>query len=268
VNVVGLWKRGHFELATAETKIDAHSILLLAGSQEQLDRYDELFFIYHLSNAPVVTVGGGRVGRAAARALAERDADYRIVDQRPERILDKEKYVEGNAADIDTLERAGVRDCPAIVITPHDDDQNIYLTIYCRRLRPDVQIISRAVHERNVSTLHRAGADFVLSYAWMGATAIFNHLERADVLMVAEGLHVCETEVPSALAGKTLAEAAIPRETGCSVVALGKAGTLQINPAATEVMRAGERIILICTPDAEQRFMERYNARLSPARRA
>jgi voltage-gated potassium channel len=268
VNVIGLWKRGHFELATADTKIDAHSVLLLAGSAEQLGRYDELFCIYHVSAAPVVIVGGGRVGRATARALQERDVDYRIVEPRQDRIRNEDKYILGNAADLATLERAGVRDCPAIVITPHDDDQNIYLTIYCRRLRPDVQIISRAVLERNVSTLHRAGADFVLSYAWLGATAIFNHLKRADVLMVAEGLHVCETEVPRALAGKTLADAAIPRETGCSVVGLRSANHLIINPSANEIMHAGEHVILICTPEAEQRFLEKYRARLTPARRA
>ena len=49
-----------------------------------------------------------------------------------------------------------------------NDDTNIYLTIYCRKLHPDIQIISRANRERNVSTLHRAGADFVASYASMG----------------------------------------------------------------------------------------------------
>ncbi len=265
VNVIGIWRRGHFEVATAGTKIDASSILLLAGSKEQLDRYDELFCIYHVSAAPVIIIGGGRVGRATARALEERDVDYRIVELRPERIRDQEKYVEGNAADLATLERAGLRETPAIVITAHDDDQNVYLTIYCRRLRPDVQIISRAVRERNVSTLHRAGADFVLSYAWMGATAIFNYLKRADVLMVAEGLHVCETEVPPSLAGKTLADAAVPRETGCSVVALGKADGLQINPAATEVMQPGQRIVLICTPEAEQKFLTRFGGQLSRA---
>jgi Trk K+ transport system NAD-binding subunit len=267
VNVIGIWKRGAFELATAETRIDAHSILLLAGSQEQLSRYDELFYIYHLSSAPVVIIGGGRVGRATARALAGRDVDYRIVESRPDRIRDPEKYIEGNAADRDTLESAGIGESPAVVITPHDDDQNIYLTIYCRRLRPNVQIISRAVRERNVSTLYRAGADFVLSYAWIGATAIFNHLERADVLMIAEGLHVAETEVPSALVNKTLAQAAIPRETGCSVVALRTDGRLRINPSGNETMGAGGHIILICTPESEHRFLEKYRVHLKPARR-
>lgn len=265
VNVIGMWKRGQFEVATADAVIDMHSVLLLAGSTEQLRRYDELFCIYHVSAAPVIIVGGGRVGRATARALAEREMDYRIIESRPERIRDPEKYIHGNAADLATLERAGVQECPAVVITAHDDDQNVYLTLYCRRLRPDVQIISRAVRERNVFTLHRAGADFVLSYAWMGATAIFNYLKRADVLMVAEGLHVCETAVPPALAGRTLAEAAVPRETGCSVVALGSPGGMRINPGAQEVLEAGQRIVLICTPEAEQRFLDRYGGRIYPA---
>ena len=38
---------------------------------------------------------------------------------------------------------------PAVVITTHDDDVNVYLTLYCRRLRGDIQIISRATLERN-----------------------------------------------------------------------------------------------------------------------
>ncbi len=266
VNVVGVWRRGKFEVGTATTKIDAYSVLVLAGSQDQLDRYNELFCIYHVSTAPVIIIGGGRVGRAAAAMLEEREVDYRIIETRADRLRNAEKTILGDAADLATLEKAGLRECPAILITPHDDDQNIYLTIYCRRLRPDVQIISRAVLERNVSTLHRAGADFVLSYAWMGATAIFNCLKRTDVLMVAEGLQVCETEVPSHLVGRSLAEASIPQETGCSVVALSTGSRLKINPAAGEVMRAGEKIILICTPEAEQRFLQRYGVRLSPAK--
>jgi voltage-gated potassium channel len=263
VSVIGLWRRGQFEVATAESKIDAHSVLILAGSEQQLRGYNELSCTYSASSARVIIIGGGRVGRATVRALAEREIDCRIVEMRPDKIRDKEKYVEGNAADLATLERAGLKECHAFVITPHDDDQTIYLTLYCRRLRPDVKIISRAVHERNISTLHRAGADFVLSDGWMGATAIFNCLNRTDVLMVAEGLHVCETAVPPLLVGKTLMEAAVPRETGCSIVALRTHLGLRINPAADETMQSGNRIILICTPEAEHRFLERYGARPS-----
>jgi Trk K+ transport system NAD-binding subunit len=240
--------------------IDANSILVLSGSAEQLRKYDELFCIYHVSAGAVIIVGGGRVGRAIGRALKAREVDFRIVESNPARIRDQAIYVEGSAADYETLERAGIDHAPAIVITTHDDDMNVYLTIYCRRLRPDIQIISRSTRERNVSTLHRAGADFVLSYASMGATTIFNYLRRAGVVVIAEGLHLTETRVPRALAGRTLAQAAIPSQTGGNVVALRSNGELMINPEPSTILEHGAEIILIGTPEAEQRFMQLYGA--------
>jgi hypothetical protein len=98
-----------------------------------------------------------------------------------------EKYVVGNAAELEVLKRAGIMETPSVIVTTHDDDTNIYLTIYCRRLRPDVQIISRATRERNIATLQRAGADFIMSYASMGSNAMLN---LWIMLMVAEGLDV------------------------------------------------------------------------------
>ena len=259
VTVIGLWRRGQFEIATAETQIAADSVMVLAGSAEQLRAYDELFCIYHVSSAPVVIIGAGRVGRATAGALAEREVEYRIIETNAARIRG-DKYIHGSAADLATLEKAGIRETSAVVITTHDDDTNVYLTLYCRRLRPDVQIISRATLDRNVSTLHRAGADFVLSYASMGATMIFNVLRKTDILVIAEGLHVAETEVPQALVGKTLAEAAIPRDTQCNVIALRTNGELKMNPAPDVRLTADAELLLICTTDGEQRFVKRYGS--------
>ncbi|CAN5782203.1 potassium channel protein [soil metagenome] len=257
VTVVGMWKRGAFELATANTLIESNAVMVLAGSEEQLHAYDELFCIYHVSSEPVIIIGAGRVGRATARALAEREVDYRIIETNRDRIRD-EKYIHGSAADRSTLDKAGMGETPAVVITTHDDDTNVYLTLYCRRLRPDVQIISRTTLERNVSTLHRAGADFVLSYASMGATTMFNVLRRTDILVIAEGLHVAEIEVPGALVGKSLAEAAIPQETQCNVVALRSGTVLEMNPTPDTKLPASADLILICTSEGEQRFLKRY----------
>lgn len=259
VTVIGLWRRGQFEMATAETRIDGDSVMVLGGSAEQLRAYDELFCIYHVSSEPVIIIGAGRVGRATAHALEEREVDYRVIDTNRDR-LRNENYIHGSAADLATLEKAGIRETSAVVITTHDDDTNVYLTLYCRKLRPDVQIISRATLERNVSTLHRAGADFVLSYASMGATMIFNVLRKTDILVIAEGLHVAEMSVPQALVGKTLAEAAIPRDTQCNVIALRTNGQVQMNPAPDVRLGADGELLLICTTDGEQRFVKRYGS--------
>jgi Trk K+ transport system NAD-binding subunit len=258
VTVVGVWERGHFEPAQPETEIHDNTVLVLAGSKEHLFRYNELFSIYNVSGAPVVILGGGRVGRATALALAQRELDYRIVEVLRERIRDAKKYVLGSAADLAVLEKAGIRETSTVIITPHDDDVNVYLTIYCRQLRPDIQILSRATHERNVATLHRAGADIVLSYASMGASAVINLLQRSKILMVAEGLDLFEVRMPANLAGRTIAESAIRERTGCSVVAIRTERGMEVAPNPSKTLPANADIVLIGTAEAEERFLELY----------
>jgi Trk K+ transport system NAD-binding subunit len=261
VSVVGVWERGHFAPAGPDTIVSDSTVLVLAGSAEQLLNYDEHFAIYNVSGEPVVIIGGGRVGRATARELAARGLDHRVVEKNPRRSLDHEHTIHGDAAELEVLKAAGIMKAPAVVITTNDDNTNIYLTLYCRRLRPDIQVISRATLERNLTTLHRAGADFVMSGPSMGANVMINLLQRGKTLMLAEGLEVFRVPVPAALADRTLAETPIRRETGCSVVALVADGQTQINPPATARLPAGAELILIGTVEAEARFFQRFSDR-------
>lgn len=258
LSVAGVWKRGVLEVARPTTVLRRSSILVLTGSREQLDAYDELFGTDRMVTAPVVIIGGGRVGRATGRALAAEGLDYRIVERQAERALDPSRYVVGDAADLSVLEAAGIRETPAVVVTTHDDDVNVYLSIYCRRLRDDVQIIARARYDRNVSTLHRAGADAVLSYASTAANAIWNSLSPDSTLQLAEGLELFRVPVPPALAGKTLERSGLRAATGCTVVALVDDDRYQVNPPADEVLRADADVVLIGDREAQDRFHERY----------
>jgi voltage-gated potassium channel len=258
LNVVGIWERGQFHIAGPDTRISPTTVLVLAGTRHQLDEYDSLFCIYHTSEEPVVILGGGRVGRATGRSLAEQGIDYRIVEKVPERVPVTERLVAGDASDIEVLRRAGLMKAPAVAVTTHDDDMNVYLTLYCRRLRPDIQIISRAVVERNISTLHRAGADFVLSYASMGANAIFNALKRTNILLLAEGLDVFTVEVPSSLAGKKLADTPIREKSQCSVIAIDYGNEMIVNPDPQTVLRPGAKLVLIGGSESQDRFIQQF----------
>ena len=114
--------------------------------------------------------------------------------------------IHGDASSKAVLERAGINKAPALVITSHNDESNVYLTIYCRKLRPDIQIITRAFVHHNVEPLHRAGADFVMSQDHMGANTIFNLLNRAEILMVTEGLDVFSQKTPKSLVDVSVKE--------------------------------------------------------------
>jgi len=258
LTVAGVWERGLFKTALPQTRVSDKTILVLAGVQEQLEQFDETYRVYRLSEAPAVIIGGGRVGRATARALDERGLDYCVVEQNADRASKSEKCVQGNAAELTVLQQAGIEQAPAAIITTHDDDMNVYLTVYCRRLRPDVQIISRASAERNVRTLHRAGADIVMSYASMGASSILNLLKRGKTLLLAEGLNILRVPVPQALRGKTLAELLLRERTGCAVVAIRTASGMEVIPDPHKPLPEAGELLLIGASEAENRFLELY----------
>ena len=261
-SVVGVWDRGEYKGAGPDTAISESTVLVMAGSKEVIQNYNEVFCIYHTEESHVVIIGGGRVGRATARALAKRGLRYTIVEEMPERIRNDKYYVEGSAARIEVLEDAKINEASTVIITTGEDDTNIYLTLYCRKLCPEIQIISRANTERNVGTLHRAGADFVASYASMGANMIFNLLKHSDILMVAEGLNVFRVELPEHLEGRTLVESEIRQRTGCSVIAIQRevdgSDKHLIHFDPTEALREGDELVLIGNIESEETFIKTF----------
>ena len=259
VNVLGIWDRGNYQPAMPDSVVTENAILLLAGSREQFANYDEHFVIYNVSVKPVLILGGGRVGEAAAAALDSRGVDWRMVEHDPEMVADPDRTVVGDAADPSVLREAGLDDAPAVLCTTHDDNLNLYTTIYCRSVRPDIQIVSRSTLERNVETLHRAGADFVFSYASMGATSLFNLIKRSRIVPIAEGLDVFRVEVPGSLDGKQIMESGVREQTGCTIVAVrGSGGELAINPRADVVLEGGRELILVGSMESERSFLKKF----------
>ncbi|MGB5620107.1 MAG: NAD-binding protein [Desulfobacterales bacterium] len=258
INVVGVWERGRFNIPTAQTLINPTTVLLLAGSADQFNDYDEKFGRDKKYQAPVLILGGGRVGRAAGDALMERNIDYRIIEKK-QKLIEDERFIYGSAADINTLMQAGIKKSPSIIITTHDDPTNIYLTIYCRRLCPDIQIISRANLERNISKLHTAGADLVMSYASMAANTILNLLKPDELVMLAEGLNIFRVVVPPLYVGKSLAESQIRTQTGCNVIAICDLGATCINPGPSHLFGENNELILIGSGEAESRFFKMHS---------
>jgi Trk K+ transport system NAD-binding subunit len=263
VNIVGIWERGKFMVPNAGSTIQRTSVLVLAGSEKNLAAFDEIYAFYHVCNLtvdPVLIVGSGRVGDTIADRFKERETSYLVIEKNPKRLQEERHYVIGDAADIRTLQKAWIEKAPAALITTHDDATNIYLTKYLRSLRPDMQILCRANLERNVSTLHRAGADFVMSYASLGANAIVNFLENEDMWMLAEGLNIFRLKAPESLVGKILADSDIRKATDCSVVAIKDDGEMSINPDPQMPIKPNSELILIGTDEGERKFLKVFTS--------
>jgi Trk K+ transport system NAD-binding subunit len=298
VNIVGLWERGKFKLPRPNEEFTANTVLVLAGTEAQMQQFNifaesielepaspvlpqvgaepaidaamspkkpapnrltALEEISPVNTGRVLILGGGRVGRAAADFLRQRMVPCCIVE-REGRIRHTDlDYVQGDASDRAVLEQAGLNNSPAVVITTHDDDINIYLTIYCRRLRPDMQVISRANLERNVGILHAAGADLVLSLSSVVTSNVINMLSPGRVFMLNEGLSIFRTVAGEALAGHSLLNSGIRVRTNCSVVAVHTIdGTMLINPHPDYVFAHDDDVYIIGDRAAEQKYYELY----------
>jgi Trk K+ transport system NAD-binding subunit len=263
VTVVGLWDQGRFMIPTPETRIEASTVLVLAGTEAQLSQYDQTVALAadeEPNQAPVLVLGGGRVGQSVARSLDKRGIDFRIVEKKTGIASRNARHVHGSAADRETLEQAGIARTPSIIITTHDDNLNIYLTIYCRRLRPDAQIICRASLDRNIKTLHRAGADLVMSFSSLVTTTIINLLERQQMLMLTEGLNVFQLGLSPRMVNKALHDLKVRETTGCSIVAVKRQGDMIINPDPAIVLERGDELVLIGSAEAERKYARTYPA--------
>ena len=259
--IVGIWEGGLFILPDETKIINKKSILVLAGTQSQIDLYNELFCIYNINSAPIIIIGGGSVGCALGLALKERDIDFRIIERTKELVLDDKQYIHGDASDIQLLTRAGFFEAPAIAITSHSDPVNIYLTTYCRHLRKDVQIISRATVDRNIHTLHSAGCDFVVSHASLGANNILNLSKRGNILMIAEGVDVFRVKTPPAFIGRTINSAMILEECGCNIIGMTDHGSMMIGSNLGTLMPDEGEMIFIGSVESEEKFFRRYRPR-------
>ncbi len=258
ISVLGMWQKGQFHTATPEMRLDSGSLVVLAGNADQLEKFNALYPITHREGRPVVIIGGGRVGQATARALTEMGLEYRIVERSGRAQMNDEHIVVGDALDHATLEQAGLDHASSVILTTHDDDINVYLTLYLRNYRSDLVIISRSMYEHNLSTLQRAGADFVLSHSSLGANTIFNLLKRSNIEMLAEGLDIIRMPAPAKLAGRTLAEADLRARTGCILLATIEEGRMHVNPRPDRPVPQQSEIILLATVEDEERFLEAY----------
>jgi K+/H+ antiporter YhaU regulatory subunit KhtT len=107
--------------------------------------------------------------------------------------------------------------------------------------------------------MHRAGADFVLSYASMGATTMFNLLRPTANVSIAEGLDVFRVQTPESLDGKTIAGSDVRERSGSTILAVrGEDDGLRVNPPADMVLRAGQELVLVGSAESERAFLQRF----------
>nr|WP_275106717.1 potassium channel protein [Oceanipulchritudo coccoides] len=262
MNVVGIWESGHLQPVDPDKPLAETCVPVAIGTEEQVKKLNELLGEGPDNPHEVLVIGGGKVGRSTAVTLKKRGVHVRILDLKPELQEELKPYCDeviiGNAADRATVERAGIANVSAVALTTNDDAQNIHLAVYCRRLQPQLSIVSRITRERNIEAIYRAGADFVLSYASLGCEFITAYLLGREPVMVGEGAEFFTIDVPVVLHDTVLAESGIGSKTGLVVIAIEHDGETVTNPPATTLLKPSARLIMLGTNSQRELFAELF----------
>ena len=257
--VIGLWNRGKFTLPQAESLLDERDLMLLAGTRAQLDAMEQLTGEQPADDL-VFILGHGRIGCAAAHFLDRKPVPFILVDREINPNCENHIPVIGDATTPQILRQLNVNEARGVIVTTNDDSTNVFLTLNSRHLNPNIRIVARANQEENVEQLYAAGADFVVSNASVGAGILSNALERKETIFLTEGIGIFLRPLPPALEGKTILEACLRPQTGCSIVAMipNNRGHIVVSPDPETVLTSNMDLLFIGTPAQEEVFDQIY----------
>lgn len=255
VTVIGQWVGGRLVTQlTGDTLIAPGGILVLAGSEEAIDRFEaEVRRTSRRRHGPYVVAGYGEVGRKVVELLRDVGESVRVIDEREIEGVD----VHGDVLETSVLEAAGIADSQAVVLALDSDSATLFATVILKDLAPDVPVIARVNLTENLERIHRAGADFALSISQVSGQILARRLLGEEAIAVDPALKV--VRVPAArLAGTTPRSAGLRERTGCSVVAVERGEELLVEVGPDFGFEGGDIVYVCGDLEATRSFQDTF----------
>ena len=252
VTVIGGWFGAKFIVSPPpDTVVLENSILLVSGEHRRLEEEGARPLPPHHGHPDRVVVAGyGDVGRATARALEQEYIETTVVDKQPLESVD----VVGDITKRQTIEEANLDEARAIILAVDNDTTAIYATIFIKNQVPEIEVIARANDEENVWKLYNAGADYVLSLPSVTGEILASTLiEGESILTPHDEFEFVRSDAP-AITGKTLGEADIRNQTGCTVVGVERDNELLTNIGPSFTIEAGDVLVAAGSEQSVEQF--------------
>lgn len=242
--VVGLWSRSRLHArCTASTRIEPGAILELVGAAEELDAACKLLGGAPLrQRGPFLVAGFGEVGRKVHELLTDAGEDVRVIEKQAAPGVD----IVGNVLDTSVLERAGLAETRGAVLAVDSDDSTLFATVVIRDAAPDVPVIARVNHSRNLDNIYRAGADYALSISDISGEMLSARLLRQHARSRDEQRTIVRA---AARVAHPLRDLAV-REFGCSVIAVRRGASTLTRLGAGTKIELGDELVLCGSSDA------------------
>lgn len=170
-------------------------------------------------------------------------------------------YILGDPSEDEILKKAGIDRARGVLLSLPNDESNLFVTVTVRSLNPHITIVVKGSDVKAENKIKKAGADYVVSPAFIGGMRMVSQIVRPAVVtfldtMLRDREQVLRfEEVPvgkgSPLVGKTIAETKIGERTGALLVAVrrGEAKDFEFNPANDRKIQDNDVLVLIAKPE-------------------
>jgi len=208
-----------------------------------------------------IVCGADETAQHIIQELLKTGNPFVVVDHDTERLQRLEHagnlcWVEGEAADEEALEAAGIARAKSLATVLPDDKDNLLVTVTARQMNASIRIVARCVDARMGEKMVRAGASVSVSPNMIGGLRMASEMIRPHVvsfldLMLKEKsktLRVDEIAVTSGSAwvGQTIGDTEIHRKHDLLALAVRKpSGDSIYNPQGDLTLRAGDVLIVM-----------------------
>jgi trk system potassium uptake protein len=208
----------------------------------------------------IVVVGGGKVGYYLAKTLVNEGYEILLIEKNPKKVLVyAERFgsvvMEGDGAELTTLEAAGTARADVIVAVTGDDEDNLVICQTAKRLFNVPRTIARVNNPKNEEIFRKLGIDVTVSSTNIILSIIEQEIPQRGLVHLMTLKHAqvsiveATVETGAPVAEKTLAELTFPPNVVISAVL--RDGTMLL-PKGDTVLQPGDEVIALSNKESEE----------------
>jgi trk system potassium uptake protein len=219
----------------------------------------------------VLIIGGGRTGTELANLLLDQNHKIRIIENRPEilsnlhRELPTEIIYQGNPADPDVLEKAGIREAHVVAACLANDTDNLVVCYLARQLFQVARTVARVNNPRNVWLFNeKFHVDVAINHCEIMARIIEEEVSLGDMITLLK-LHGSEYSIVEEKIGHNADTIGIPlKDLGlpeaCVIAAIIRNGKVEV-PRGSSAFQEGDKVLAVTDRAGAERLSKLFSAR-------
>lgn len=247
---------------------------IIPSGNDIYHRRDQIFFIAESENIPkiielmgksdeklnhIMILGGGKIGRSAARLLEdEKDLEIKLMESDPEKTpkltdeLQRTLVIHGDGRNFNILATEGILETDAFVSVTNDEETNILTSLLAKHLgvTKTIALVSR---EEYLPLMAPIGVNAAVNINLITSNSILRLIRRGDVVSLASlsgvDAHAVEYLVPrgAKILKKPLSKIGFPKD---AIVGAITRGDKVIIPVGETQIKENDHVVVFSLPHA------------------